>query len=340
MNLMEYVLRRLLYLLPVLIIVSIIAFLLIRVLPGNPALMIMKTQAAPPEALAELERQMGLDKPVYVQYLIYINNLFHGNLGFSWHTGHPVLSDLVQRFPATAELTIVSLLIAFIIAIPLGTASAIKKDSAVDHVSRLSAFFGISIPGFWFGLALIYLFYFKLGWFPPPIGRISKALGPPTNITGMYILDSLLTQNWNALKSSLMCIALPATSLSLVSIALITRILRSSILEILEQDFVMACRTKGLPEKIVVFKHVLRNALIPTLTVTGLALGRLLGGTVLIETVFSWPGIGRYVTTALLWRDYAAIQGFILLSAGIYTFINLVIDILYGVIDPRIRYAD
>ncbi|UFJ39806.1 ABC transporter permease [Brevibacillus humidisoli] len=332
-----YILRRLLLMIPGLMGIVIITFILSRVLPGDPAIMLAGEQA-PPDVVEKIREEMGLNDPLYVQFFHYVGQLLQGDLGFAWHTGHTVLEDFATRFPATLELTLVSILIAILVAIPVGVVAATRKESVIDHISRVFSMIGACVPIFWLGLILIYIFYSNLGWAPAPMGRISGDINPPTDITGLYIVDSLLTGDMVALKESLAHILLPAICLSTGTMAIVARMTRSSMLEVIGQDYIRTARAKGLLERTVIYKHGLINALIPTLTILGLQFGFLLGGAVITETIFSWPGIGGYITDSILATDYAPIQAFTLLSAVLYSLINLSVDLIYGLIDPRIRY--
>ncbi|ASA26406.1 peptide ABC transporter permease [Paenibacillus donghaensis] len=322
---------------PALLGIILITFILSRVLPGDPAIM-MAGEQAPEEIVNKIRVDMGLDKPLYTQFFSYVGQLFQGDIGYAYHTGHSVASDLSTRFPATIELTLFSILIAILIAIPVGIVAATRKESIVDHISRVFSLIGACVPIFWLGLMFIYIFYSILGWAPAPMGRISGDLNPPVHITGLYVLDSLLSGDMIALRSSLTHLLLPAICLSTGTMAIVARMTRSSMLEIIDQDFVRTARAKGLRESAVIYKHALANALIPTLTVLGLQFGYLMGGAVITETIFSWPGIGSYVTDSILAADYAPIQAFTLVSAILYCGINLAVDLIYGLIDPRIRY--
>lgn len=332
-----YTIRRLGQMIPALIGIILITFILSRVLPGDPAVMLAGEQATP-EVIENIRQDMGLDKPLYGQFFDYLGQLGRGDLGDAYHTGHTVASDFASRFPATIELTLFSILIAVVIAIPVGIIAATRKESVIDHISRVFSLIGACVPIFWLGLIFIYIFYSQLGWAPAPMGRISGDLNPPTHITGLYILDSLLSADFVALKSSIAHLILPAICLSTGTMAIVARMTRSSMLEVIGQDFVRTARAKGLRESIVIWKHALINALIPTLTVLGLQFGYLLGGAVITETIFSWPGVGGYITDSILAADYAPIQAFTLVSAVLYSLINLSVDLLYGMIDPRIRY--
>ncbi|MCE5171958.1 ABC transporter permease [Paenibacillus profundus] len=334
---LQFITRRLLYLIPSLLGIVLITFILSRVLPGDPALMIAGEQA-PQHVVENIRTQLGLNDPLYVQFGAYVKQLLQGDLGVAWHTGHTVLEDFAVRLPATIELGFVSLLIALLVAIPVGIVAATKKESIVDHISRIFSLIGACMPVFWLGLLLILFFYSKLGIAPAPMGRIGGDILPPTNITGLYLVDSLLTADWVAFKQSLSHLLLPAICLSAGTMAIIARMMRSSMLEVIGQDYIRTARAKGLNERSVVYKHALVNASIPTVTMIGLQIGYLLGGAVITETIFAWPGVGSYVTESILATDYAPIQAFTLLSAVVYSCINLLVDMVYGLIDPRIRY--
>ncbi|WP_334074806.1 ABC transporter permease [Paenibacillus sp. A14] len=334
---LKYGLRRIAMMIPSIAGIVMITFILTRILPGDPALMITGEQALP-EFVDKVREEYGFNQPLYIQLWDYIKQLFRGDLGFAWHTGHSVASDFVSRFPATLELTLASMFIALIVAIPLGIAAASRQNSIFDHIARVLSFIGSSVPIFWLGLLLITLFYSKLGWLPAPIGRISGGINPPTHITGLYVLDSLLSWDMIALKSSLHHLILPAICMSMGTMAIVTKMVRASMLEVIRQDFMRTAKAKGLSGRAVIYRHGLINSLIPSLTVIGLQFGALLGGAVITETIFVWPGIGNYVTESILSADYAPIQAMTLISAILYGFINLIVELLYGVLDPRVRY--
>lgn len=262
---------------PALIGIIIITFILSRVLPGDPAL-VMAGEQATDEVIAKIRADMGLDKPLFMQFFAYVGQLLQGDLGFAYHTGHTVMSDFATRFPATIELTLASMIIAICVAIPVGIIAATQKESIIDHISRVFSLIGACVPIFWLGLLGIYIFYSILGWAPAPMGRISGDLNPPTNITGLYVVDSLLSGDMVALKSSLAHLLLPAICLSTGTMAIVARMTRSSMLEVVGQDYVRTARAKGLSETAVIGKHSLINALIPTMTVLGLQFGGLMGG--------------------------------------------------------------
>jgi len=331
-----YVARRLLLIVPVLVGASIIVFLISNVLPGDPVVLLLG-QHATKSQVENVREKLGLDKPLYIQYYLYIKGIFRGDFGTSIQTRRTVLSDLSSRFPASFELSTVSMILCMIIGIPLGIISAVKKDSPLDHVSRSSSLIGVSMPMFWLGFMALLVFYLKLGWFAGG-GRIALQVSLPTRITGLYVLDSLFTGNWIALKSALNHLALPAFALSFTLIAIISRITRSSMLEVLGQDYVRTARSKGLKEQVVLYKHCLKNALLAVITVAGTLYGQLIGGLIVTETVFNWPGIGRYIVFSILYLDYKPIMGFTILIASSFVLINLLVDILYAVVDPRIVY--
>ena len=337
MRLVVYILKRLIQLVPILIGVSLITFTMARLLPGNPAVL-----AAGPlgteEQVAQIEHEMGLDRPLWEQYGRYLRDILRGDFGTSWRTGLPVSSELLQRFPATFELITLSMLIAVLIGIPLGALAAVRQGAGLDHAIRIVSVGGVSIPVFWSGLMLMFVFYYLLQWAPAPIGRIGFGVKPPTHITGMYVVDSILTMNGKALVSSLRQLALPMTTLVFAMVSPIVRITRTTMLEVAREDYVRTARASGLRKHTIVFKDTLRNALLPVVTTIGLQYGYSLGGEVLVEQIFSWPGMGRYSIDAIFNVDYAPVQAFVMFVAVIYITINLIVDITYALLDPRIRY--
>jgi peptide/nickel transport system permease protein len=331
-----YFLRRLSLVIPTLVGVTIITFTLTYVLPGNPAVV----KAGPlvsPEMVKELEKEMGLDQPAWVQYGRYISGVLHGDLGQSASTGRPVLQDFKQRLPATLELTLASLLIALVLGIPLGVQSAVHRDTAIDHIGRIVGVAGVAMPTFWTGLLSLYVFFYMLGVAPPPLGRLGAGIEPPQAITGLYVVDSLLTGNWKALGSALHQLMLPAVTLGLSVMAPIARMVRSTMLEILESDYIKAAWAAGIPRRRVIYGDALANAMIPVVTILGIVFGFLMAGNAVVESVFAWPGIGNYAIASLMTKDSGPIQSFVLFVALLYVIVNFVIDILYGLIDPRIR---
>lgn len=335
-SLRRYVARRLALAAVTLFGVIVAVFILTRILPGNPAAVRLGPYADE-ERLAAMERQMGLDKPLIVQFYDYVTDLAHGDMGHSWRTDQPVSKDLAQRLPATLELALAATIIAIIVGHVLGVLAAIKQDSLLDQAIRLVAILGASTALFWLALVFIYTFYYRLGWTPPPLDRIDVGVETPARITGMYVVDSLLTGNWAALRSSLGHLLSPAITLAFVVSAPITKIVRAAMLDTLHADFIRTARTIGVPEREIIFRDALRNAMIPILTTIGIVFGYLMAGNVLVEMIFAWPGIGSYAWMALVNKDFEAIQGFVLLIAVMYVILNLVIDLLYSVIDPRIR---
>ncbi|UYG16888.1 ABC transporter permease [Brachybacterium huguangmaarense] len=335
---MRYLGRRLLAMIPALFGVLICVFLLTRVLPGDPARTLAGEQADP-ETVQRIRDQMGLDKPLWSQFVTYLSGVFHGDLGTAWHTGRPVLADLASRFPATVELALVALVIALVLGIPLGIISAVHRGRWVDHLGRIIGLTGASMPLFWLGMLVIYVFYFLLDVAPAPVGRLGDSINPPTHVTGLYLVDSLLSGDTVAFGSAANHIIWPALVLSTGALAMFSRMTRSAMLEILGQDYVRTAVSKGLRPRSVIGKHSLKNAAPPVLTVVGLELGQLLAGAVLTETIFTWPGIGSYITQSILATDYAPIQAFTLLAAVLYLVINLAVDLAQAAIDPRIRHA-
>lgn len=335
---MKNVPRRLLAMIPALLGVIVCMFLITHVLPGDPARTYAGEQA-PQSVVDGIRASMGLDQPLYVQFFRYLADLFQGDLGFAWHTGQSVVADFATRFPATVELGLAALAIALVIGIPLGILSATQRDRALDHFSRVFSLIGASMPVFWLGLLVIFFFYKDLGWAPAPLGRIDSGLHPPTQITGLYVLDSLLSGDMAALGSSLRHLIWPAAVLAAGSTAIIARMTRSAMLEVIGQDYVRTASAKGLPRSVVIGKHALKNAAPVTATIAGLQFGQLLGGAVITETIFTWPGVGSYVTQSILATDYAPVQAFTLLAAVIYLVVNLLVDLFNSWLDPRVKNA-
>ena len=329
--------KRIIYAIPSLFLVILITFAMARVLPGDPVTMYAGDNATE-ERRAQVTEQLGLDDPLPVQFVNYVKGIFTGDWGYAWHTSSNVLDDLAQRFPATLELALWSLFIAVIVGIPLGILAAVYKDSVIDHLSRLLTMAGAAFPVFWLGLILIYFFFYKFGILPAPLGRLGLMDQPPETITGLYVLDALLEGNTALAGQAAQYLILPAVTLSMGSLAIISRMTRASMLEELSQDYVRTARAKGLSGFAVVTGHALSNAWISILTTIGSQLGILMGSTVVTETIFSWPGIGSYLTQSILVTDYAPIQSVALLTAVIYIVINLLLDILYTVVDPRVSF--
>ncbi len=337
MRIINYSLKRILLLIPILLGISFVTFTVTRIIPGDP-LRIILSPYAKDEDVQRVREEKGLDEPLVIQYGIYLADLFQGDLGYSYRTRNTVVDDIQQRFPATIELTTLSLLIATATGVPLGVLAAVNRDKWFDHIIRVISVGGVSIPIFWTGVVLIFIFYFHLRIAPPPIGRMGFGDIPPDHITGMYILDSILTRDWTALGATLRFIALPAITLSFAMLAPILRITRTSMLEVLSSEYIRTARSLGLASNTIIFRNALKNALLPVITSIGQIFGWSLGGEVLVEVVFSWPGIGYYAVNSILNTDYAPVQGFVLLTATIYVLVNLAVDMLYTAIDPRISY--
>jgi ABC-type dipeptide/oligopeptide/nickel transport system permease component len=329
-------LQRLATAIPTLIGVVIVTFLLTRVLPGDTAAY-FAGPAATPEAIAQVRAKLGLDRSWGVQFVSYVEGLSTGNLGDSLSTGQPVLKDIETRLPASAELTLSGLVLAIGIAVPLGILAALRQGSWVDHVCRVIATAGVSLPVFFSGLLLVYFFYYRLGWAPAPLGRLDVFYDPPNTITGFYLIDSILAGDWETFRASFTQLILPAVTLGFFALAPITRMTRASMLSALSSDFVRTARANGLSAHAVVVTYAFRNAMLPVVTTLGMVFSFLLGANVLVEKVFAWPGIGSYAVDALIKSDFAPVQGFVLTMAILYVILNLVIDLLYGVIDPRVR---
>jgi dipeptide transport system permease protein len=330
------ILKRLAMAIPSLIGVVIVTFLLTRALPGDPAAY-FAGPAATPEAIQEVRVKLGLDKPLLVQFGHYVVDLVHGNLGTSLTTGQSVASELRNRLPASAELTLLGLIVSIVIAVPLGILAATKPNSLVDHACRVVATAGVSLPVFFTGLILVYVFYYQLGWAPAPLGRLDVFFTDPPHVTGFFLIDSLIARDPATFMAALKQLLLPALTLAIFSLAPIARMTRASMLAVLSSDFVRTARASGLSAFTVIITYAFRNAMLPVITTLGMVFSFLLGANVLVEKVFAWPGIGSYAVEALLASDFAPVQGFVLTMAVMYVAINLLIDVLYGVIDPRVR---
>lgn len=327
--------RRLALLVVVLLGVTFLTFVISHMVPGDPARLLAGDKASA-ETVQRIRQELGLDQPVLIQYGRYLRGLLQGDLGLSLRTLHPVQADLRTFFPATIELALVSLTLAVLVGIPLGVISAVRKDTLVDHVNRVIAIAGVSTPIFWFGLMAMLIFYRKLGWFPGS-ERLDTFLTPAPRVTGLYLADSLLAGNWAVFRNAVWHLTLPALCLSYIHVAAISRMVRSSMLEVLNQDYIRTAMAAGLPRRVIVYRHALRNALIPTVTMLGIAFGELLGGAVLTETIFSWPGMGKYVVDSIASLDFPAIMGFTLVTATGYVLLNLLVDLSYPLLNPQIR---
>jgi peptide/nickel transport system permease protein len=328
--------KRLLLAIPSLIGVVIVTFLLTRALPGDPAAY-FAGPAATKEAIEQIRSQLGLDKPLVTQFFRYSEDLAHGNLGMSLTTGQPVATEIRNRLPASAELTLLGLIVAMTVAIPLGILAATRPGSWVDHLCRVTTTAGVSLPVFFTGLLLVYVFYFKLGWAPAPLGRLDVYASAPPTVTGFYLVDSLAVGDFETFQAALRQLVLPVLTLAIFSLAPIARMTRASMLAVLASDFVRTARASGLPPRKVIVTYAFRNAMLPVITTLSMVFSFLLGANVLVEKVFAWPGIGSYAVEALLASDFAPVQGFVLTMAVMYIALNLITDILYGVVDPRVR---
>jgi dipeptide transport system permease protein len=333
---LRFLLNRLAVLLPTFIGVSIIAFAFIRLLPGDPVALLSGERVMSPERHEEISRQLGLDRPMVVQYLDYLWGIVQGDFGRSITTKEPILDQFATLFPATLELSICAIIFAIVLGIPAGIFAALKRGTFVDQTLMGSALVGYSMPIFWWGLLLIILFAGILQW-TPVSGRISLMFYFP-DVTGFMLIDSVLSGQKGAFQSAVSHLILPTIVLGTVPLAVIARQTRSAMLEVLSEDYVRTARAKGLPARRVIGVHALRNALIPVVTTIGLQVGALLAGAILTETIFSWPGIGKWMVDSVSRRDYPVIQGGLLLIAAIIMLVNLVVDVLYGLINPRIRH--
>jgi peptide/nickel transport system permease protein len=328
--------KRLMFAIPSLIGVIIVTFLLTRALPGDPAAY-FAGPSADQQAVEQIRKKLGLDKPLIEQFFRYTADLAHGDFGNSLTTGQPVATEIRNRLPASAELTLLGLIVSIVIAIPLGILAATKPGSWIDHLCRITTTAGVSLPVFFTGLVLVYVFYFRLGWSPAPLGRLDVFATTPPSVTNFYLIDSLIAGDWEAFRSSFNQLILPTATLAIFSLAPIARMTRASMLAILSSDFVRTARASGLTPRTVIVTYAFRNAMLPVITTLSMTFSFLLGANVLVEKVFAWPGIGSYAVEALISSDFAPVQGFVLTMAVMYVLINLVIDILYGVIDPRVR---
>jgi peptide/nickel transport system permease protein len=332
---LKVIAKRLLGALPNLVGVVIITFLLTRALPGDPAAY-FAGGAATQEAVEQVRVQLGLDKPLFTQFFLYVADLARGNFGTSLTTGQPVLQELIARLPASIEMVLLALLLACAVALPLGVLAATRPGSWIDQLCRLVTTAGVSLPTFFTGLVLAYVFYFLLGWAPSPLGRLDPMFSPPPQITGLYLLDAAIAGDpglwWAAFKQ----LILPVITMALFVLAPIARMTRASMLSVLGSDFIRTARASGLGPTTVLVKYALRNALLPVVTTLGMVFGFMLGSSVVIEKVFGWPGVGSYAIDALTASDYAPIQGFVLAMGVLFVLLNLVVDLLYTLIDPRV----
>ena len=314
--------------------VSIVVFFMVRAIPGDPA-QILLGQTATPEAVREIRTRLGLDEPIIVQYLLFLRDAATGDLGDSIVTGQPVTATLIEKFPATLELALAALLFAVVIGVPIGVIAAVRQYSLLDRITSVIALIGVSMPIFWLAMVFVVTFTVNLEWLPFP-GRVGNDVSF-TSYTGVYTIDTLITFNLPAFWDVLKHLILPAVALGTIPMAVVTRMTRSSMLEVMNEDYVRTARAKGVVPWRVVFRHALRNAMLPTVTVIGLQFGLLMGGAILTETIFTWNGIGQYAIQSIAGRDYAGIQGVVLYGAVFFVLINLLVDVLYAVLDPRVR---
>lgn len=333
---LRLVLLRALSAIPNLVAVVVVTFLLTRALPGDPAAF-FAGNAASQEAVEQIRSALGLDQPLPTQFVRYVQDLARGELGQSLSTGQPVATEIAQRLPASIELTLCALLFAVGVALPLGVAAATRPGSWIDQTCRLVTTAGVSLPTFFTGLLLAYVFYFLLGWAPSPLGRLDPGFSPPPAITGMYLIDALLAGDLATFRAAAAQLLLPSITMGLFVLAPLARMTRASMLAVLSSEFLRTARASGLSRGTVLVRYALRNALLPIVTTLGMVFSFLLGSNVLVEKVFAWPGIGSYAIEALTASDYAPIQGFVLVMGALYVVLNLLIDLAYMAIDPRVR---
>jgi peptide/nickel transport system permease protein len=328
--------QRFLSSIPALLGVVIVTFVLMRMMPGDPAVFFASGPSAGQAEIDELRHTMGLDQSVPVQLVRYLGDIARGNLGRSLTTGQPVTADIRQRLPASLELTLTALFIALALSVPLGVAAALRPGSIVDHVVRMLCTLGVCVPTFVSGLLLIYIFYYLLGWAPDPTARLDIFAPTPPGITGFYLIDFVLIGDWDGWWAAFTQLLLPALTMALFVLAPLARMTRASMLAVLGSDFIRTAKAMGIGPVRIIVAYALRNALLPVLTITGIVFSTMLGANVLVEKVFSWPGVASYALDALLAADYAPVQAFVLLMAVIFVAANILIDILYGIVDPRV----
>ena len=332
---LNYALRRVVLTIPILLGLSIILFVFVRALPGGPEDALLGERGTDAQE-AQIREELGLNEPIYVQYGLYMKNVLSGNLGVSVSTRQPITEEIKLRFPATLELALAAMLFAILIGVPLGFIAAKRYQGVLDNTSLILSLIGISFPVFFLALLLKYVFAIKLGLLPT-IGRldITRSLEHPTNF---YVLDSIITGNWAALGDALRHLVLPAVALGTIPLAIIARVTRAAVLDVTSADYVRTAQAKGLDPRVVDRRHILKNAMLPVITIVGLWTGLLLTGAILTESVFAWPGVGSWMLEAIKFRDYAVLQGGILFFAVLIVFVNLLVDISYAFLDPRIRY--
>lgn len=333
----NYLIRRIALAAITLVGISIISFCAVNLLPGDPVA--SRYPQASASELAAMRSEMGLDRPVYTQYAFYLAALARGDLGWSYNTNTPVSEDLAQRLPASLELSAAGMLFAIVVGVPLGIVAAVRRNRMTDHLARVFSIAALSVPVFWTGLVGIYVFSYGLGWAPAPLGRLPLTVTPPPQATGFLTIDSALAGDGAAFVAALRSLALPAIALGLSLLAPIARIMRSAMLETLEEDYILFARATGAPERDIILRYAFRGALVPVLTIVGYLLGYLVAGNALVETVFSWPGIGRYAVQAMLTSDMAPINAILLILAIAIAATNLLVDLAYAWVDPRIRHG-
>lgn len=332
---LRYILRRILYLIPVALGVLLLTFVIARVVPGDPLHLVIGPDAD--QALIEQTRKdMHLDDPLWTQFMSYVGGIARGDLGKCYTTGNPVMRDIIQRLPATLELTLLSMFLCIIVAIPLGIVAAVRRDGLADHICRIVSMTGVAMPSFWLGLVLIFFLFYLWRIFPPPMGRVAMGI-TFDRVTGFFLIDTLLAGNLVAFRSVVVSLILPCFALAFRGLGQLTRLTRSAMIEVLSSDYVDAARAQGLDERTIIYRLALKNALITPLTQIGIMFGHLLGGAVLVESVFAWPGLGLWVVTAAKSMDFNAVQGFVLMAAAFRVFIFLGIDLVHSYIDPRVR---
>lgn len=338
MSYTDYLVRRVFHSIPVIVGLSVLIFLISRVIPGDPVRLALGPEATQ-QQVESMREAMGLDQPIYVQYVDWAIGVVQGDWGMSLRTNNNVFADIVARLPATFELVVVTLAFAVALAIPFGVIAGTNKDEWQDHTSRLIALFGVSMPRFWVAIVLQIIFVVSLGLFPLT-GRLSNDIAPPPEITRLYLLDSLLAGQWATFVDAAMHIALPAFALGLATLAQVMRLIRSDMIEEQRKDYVLAAQNYGLPQNLIKYKYMLRNAFTSSLTVIGLAFGFLLGNAFLVEIVFAWPGMARYGVQAILYQDFNAIIGVTIVVGFGFVTANFLVDLLYGYLDPRVRLED
>tara|TARA_R110000787_G_scaffold34625_11_gene89529 strand:- start:649 stop:1668 length:1020 start_codon:yes stop_codon:yes gene_type:complete len=336
MNSLIVIGQRVIQAIPTIFGIIVVTFILTRALPGDPAVYFAGA-AADAQSIAEIRKSMGLDRSLPEQFLFYVRDLAVGDLGIAISTGQPVVEELGRRLPASLELTLCGLIFALSIAVPLGVLAATRPNSLIDQLCRVIVTAGVSLPTFFTGLALVYVFYFLLGWSPSPLGRLDIIILPPAHVTGFYLIDSLIAGEGETFVAALAQLILPAITLGLFVLAPIARMTRAAMLQALASDYIRTARASGLAPMRVLFTYAFRNAMLPVVTTLGMVFSFMLGSNILVEKVFAWPGIGSFAIEALIASDYAAVQGFVLIMAVLYVLLNLTIDILYSALDPRMR---